>query len=72
MLAIGSSEVIVLRLVRMAGGGRKARHETELMFAEEFSASAEATASLCGGATPATIIGRHREHVAANASRLAV
>ncbi|MBE7219785.1 MAG: hypothetical protein INR64_15040 [Caulobacteraceae bacterium] len=71
MLAIGSSGVVGLRLMRMACGGQDARREAELMVGEKVEAFAEAAGSLCGGATPAMVIGRYREHVAANARRLA-
>ncbi len=71
MLALESNDVIGLRLMKIACGGRDARLEAELMVAEKVSAFVEAAVSLCGGASPATIIGRYREHVAANAFRLA-
>ena len=71
MLAIESNDVVRLRLVRMARGGRDARHEAQLMVAEKISAFVEAAVNLCGGATPARVVGRYREHVAANAIRLA-
>ena len=71
MLAIESSGVIGLRLMRMAGGGRDARREAELMVSEKVDALVETVGSLCGGATPAMVVDRYREHVAANAARLA-
>lgn len=70
MLAIESTDVVRLRLTRMARGGRDARHEAQLMVVEKVSAIVEATVNLCGGATPASVVGRYREHVAANALRL--
>lgn len=70
MLAIESNGVIGLRLMRMASGGSDVRQEAELMVSEKVDAFVEAAGSLCGGATPAMVIGRYREHVAANASRL--
>lgn len=71
MLALESQGVIVLRLMKMAGGGQAARDEAELMVIEKVDALVEAGRSLCGGATPAVVIGRYRQHVAANALRLA-
>ncbi len=71
MLAIESNDVIRLRLMRMSCGGRDARRECELMVAERVSAFVEATVNVCAGATPAMTVGRYREHVAANAKRLA-
>lgn len=71
MLALESSDVIRLRVMTIAGGGDKAQHEVQLMVAEKISAFVEAAVNLCGGATPAMTVGRYREHVAANALRLA-
>ena len=71
MLALESNGVIGLRLLKMAGGGQSARDEAKLMVSEKVDALFEASGSLCGGATPAMVIGRYREHVEANALRLA-
>jgi hypothetical protein len=70
MLAIESSEVIGSRLQRLAAGGFEARAEAHLMISEKVDAVFEATATLMAGGTPAAIIDRYREHVAANAARL--
>ena len=70
-LALESSGVVVLRSVRMAGGGQDARDEVELTMSETVDAVFEAGGSLCGGATPAMVIRRYREHVAANPLRSA-
>jgi len=40
------------------------------MVSEKIAAAFEAAANWLSGATPGTIIGRYREHVAANAKRL--
>ena len=40
------------------------------MVSEKIAAAFEAAASLLAGATPAAIVQRYREHVAANARRL--
>ncbi|WP_237482908.1 hypothetical protein [Lichenibacterium dinghuense] len=71
MLSIESNGVIGLRLMKMTFGGPDAQHEAELMVSEKVDAFVEAAGSLCGGATAAMVIGRYREYVAANASRLA-
>ncbi len=70
MLAIESSEVIGSRLQRLAAGGSEAQAEAHLMISEKVDAVFEATATLMTGGTPATVIDRYREHVAANAARL--
>jgi len=70
MLAMESSEVIRLRLEKFAHGEADAGYEAQLMVSEKIAAAFEAVASWLGGATPGTIIGRYREHVAANVKRL--
>jgi hypothetical protein len=71
MLAFESCEVIRIRLTMFATGGDDAGREAQLMVNEKVDAMFEAGASLMAGATPAAIIGRYREHVAANTKRLA-
>jgi hypothetical protein len=70
MLAFESCEVIRLRLVKFAEAGEGAEHEAHLMLNEKVDAMFEAGASMMAGATAGSIIGRYREHVAANAKRL--
>ncbi len=70
MLAMESSEVVRLRLEKFAHCDGDAGHEARLMVSEKVAAAFEAVANWLGGATPASIIGRYREHVAANAKRL--
>jgi hypothetical protein len=70
MLAMESCEVVRLRLGRLASAGDDSQREAGLMVSEKIAAAFEAGASWLAGATPATIIGRYREHVAANARRL--
>jgi hypothetical protein len=70
MLAFESCEVIRLRLAKLAIGDDGSDREACLMVDEKINAMFEAGASLMAGATAATVIGRYREHVAANAKRL--
>ncbi|WP_456622910.1 hypothetical protein [Bradyrhizobium sp. P5_C12] len=70
MLAVEASEVVRLRCEKLSHGDEAAGHEAMLMMSEKIAAAFEATASLLAGATPAAIIQRYREHVAANAKRL--
>jgi hypothetical protein len=70
MLAIESCEVFRLRLEKFAKHEDSAGREACLMVSEKIAAAFEATASLFAGATPAAIIDRYREHVAANTKRL--
>ncbi len=70
MLAFEACEVIHLRLAKLAIGDRDADQEARLMVSEKVDAMFEAGVSMMAGATPAAIVGRYREHVAANARRL--
>jgi hypothetical protein len=70
MLAIESCEVVRLRFEKFAKHEDGAESEACLMVSEKIAAAFEATASLFAGAAPGAIIGRYREHVAANAKRL--
>jgi len=70
MLACESFEVIRLRLEKFMIGGDDADHEAHLMVSEKIDAMFEAGTSLMAGATPASVVDRYREHVAANTKRL--
>ena len=70
MLAIESTRVIELRLVRLAWGGREGRAEAQSMVVEKMQAAGEAMTTLMLGGSPETVIARYREHVAFNTARL--
>ena len=70
MLAFEACEVNRLRLTKFAAAGEDADREAQLMVSEKVDAMFEAGASLMLGASAADIIGRYREHVAANTRRL--
>jgi hypothetical protein len=70
MLAVEASEVVRLRMEKLGHADAAAGQEAMLMVSEKITAAFEAAASWLGGATPAAIIQRYREHVAANARRL--
>jgi hypothetical protein len=70
LLAIESSDVIALRVMKVMSGGSEAVHETELMFSEKANAAFEAVASLMAGASGDEIVHRYRQLVAINATRL--
>ena len=72
MLAFEACEVIHLRLAKLASNDGEADCEARLMVSEKIDAMFEAGASLMAGASAATVIGRYREHVAANAKRLSL
>jgi hypothetical protein len=72
MLAFEACEVIALRLAKFAVAGEDADREAHLMVSEKVDAMFEATARMMAGASAADIVDRYREHVAANARRLAI
>jgi len=72
MLAVEASEVVRLRCEKVSQGDEAAGQEAVLMVSEKIAAAFEAAAGLLAGATPAAIVRRYREHVAANARRLSV
>ena len=70
MLAVESSGVVSLRMMKLMSGDRDALREAELMISEKIDAAFEAGASLMAGASGDQIIHRYRQHVAVNAQRL--
>ena len=71
LLAIEGSDVMRLRTMKIAFGGSDAVAEIHLMITEKIGAAVEALSSMMLGGTPMSVIERYREHVAANAFRLA-
>ena len=72
LLALESSEVIGLRVAKLAGGGVDAQHEANVLVSEKVDAAIEVTLSLMSGATVTNVINRLREQVAANIRRLSI
>ncbi len=70
MLAIESCDVVRMRVEKLAHADEDAEREAVLMVGKKIAAAFEAAANWFAGATPAAIINRYREHVAANAGRL--
>jgi hypothetical protein len=70
MLALESSEVIGLRVEKLARGGVDAQTEAHLLVNEKIVALFDNSARLVCGATTSQVIDRFREQVAANALRL--
>ena len=71
MLALESSSVIGLRMTKLTRGGSEAHHEARLMVTEKIAAVLEATETLWRGGDYFLVVDRYREHVLANATRLA-
>jgi hypothetical protein len=70
MLAAESQQVIMLRTLKLAAGGEKAKAEARRMVSEKVvSAGVEGT-RLALGATPQSVISRYRNKVKANLRRL--
>ena len=70
LLTLKSTEVIGLRVAKLAGGGVDAGREAHLAVNEKVDAVVEIAATLMSGALPTDLVGRFREQVAANARRL--
>jgi hypothetical protein len=70
LLAVEASNVMHLRMLKMASGGGGAFDEAHLMVTEKIGAALEALSSVMEGGTLETVIDRYRELVAANAERL--
>jgi hypothetical protein len=71
LLGFEANHVIHLRVMKIAKGDEAARNEAFLMVDEKVLAALEACGSLFAGRGPEVVINRYREHVAANAKRLA-
>jgi hypothetical protein len=71
MLGVESGNVIGLRMLELTCGGSDALNEMHLMIGEKFNAFLESGANLMAGASGDDVIHRYRQHVAANAKRLA-
>jgi hypothetical protein len=70
LLAFEASDVMRLRIMKIADGGGEAVSEVHLMVTEKFGATIEALSTIMFGGTPLSVIDRYREQVAANAWRL--
>jgi hypothetical protein len=71
MLILESSSVVGLRLTKLTRGGSEAGDEANLMITEKIAAAFEAVETLLTGGGLFIVIERYREHVTANATRLA-
>lgn len=71
MLGLESGHVIGLRMLKITRGGSDALNEMNLMVDEKVHAAFETGANLMAGASAGSIVDRYRQHVAANAERLA-
>jgi hypothetical protein len=70
MLAMESQQVICLRTIKLARGGKRAHKEAHLMVAEKVAAAFLESGRLWMGARPSSVVKRVRTKVRANARRL--
>ncbi len=70
MLAAESQQVIALRMMKLAAGGKAAEVETQLMMSEKMSAATEAGAKLMAGGSADSVVNDYRRKVRSNIKRL--
>ena len=70
LLGFEAQQVVGLRLLRIAAGGKGSSFETERMVTEKIAAFGEAAATLLTGGSTEEVIGRYRTHVRKNRKRL--
>lgn len=70
MLAAESQQVIILRTLKVAAGGEKAKAETRRMVSEKIISAQREGTRLALGATPLSVISNYRKKVKANSRRL--
>lgn len=70
MLVLEAGEVVRLRMEKLAHADADCEREAGLMVVEKIAAAFEAGANWLAGASASAIVGRYREHVAANLKRL--
>ena len=70
MLPMESQQVICLRTIKLARGGKRAHKEARLMVAEKVAATMQESGRLLMGARPSSVVKRVRKKVRANARRL--
>ena len=70
MLAMESQQVICLRTIKLARGGKRAHKEARLMVAEKVAATLQESGRLLMGARSSSVMKRVRKKVRANARRL--
>ena len=67
---IEAQQAIMLRMQKLAKGGKKAEREAQKMVSEKMLASIEAATTLATGGTPQKVLRRYRTLMRANGKRL--
>ena len=70
MLSLEAQRVVGLRLMKLAGGGKNAQVEANLMVTEKFAASMAAAATLMCGGSGEAVMAQVRKKVRSNSRRL--
>jgi len=70
MLSLEAQQVIALRMMKFAIGGRQAQTEAGRMVTEKVSASMAAAAMMLRGGTPQAVVAQVRRRVRSNSRRL--
>jgi hypothetical protein len=70
MLSLESQRVIGLRMMKLAGGGKKAQTEASRMVTEKITASMAAAATLMLGGSGDAVMAQVRKKVRSNSRRL--
>ncbi len=71
MLGFEAQQVIWLRTLRLAAGGKSGECEARRMVTEKVIAGAQAAGSIAAGASPESVVRGYRKKVRANKRRLA-
>jgi hypothetical protein len=70
MLSLEAQRVVGLRMIKLAGGGKRARAEASRMVSEKFAASVTAAATLMCGGSGKAVLAQVRKKVRSNSRRL--
>ena len=70
MLSFEAQQVIALRMMKLAQGGKRARAEASRMVAEKVAESMAAAATLMTGGSGQAVMAKVRRRVRANSRRL--
>ena len=70
MLSLEAQRVVGLRMIKLAGGGKRARAEASRMVSEKFAASMAAAATLVRSGSGKAVLAQVRRKVRSNSRRL--
>ncbi len=70
MLGFEAQQVVILRTLAIASGGKKGEREARRMVTEKITAATQAASSMAKGASAESVVAGYRKKVRANARRL--